>query len=104
MLVDLVPDFFAACAAPDPVAAYHSYLDRHRPVLAGYWHNYVLDLDAPHVGQIIRETLEADRSDLRRLLDDDRERERMGHAARRRAGTEFSYEVLTARLGAALGI
>jgi phosphatidylinositol alpha-1,6-mannosyltransferase len=41
---------------------------------------------------------------LRRLLDDDAERERMGQAARRRAETEFSYEVLTARLGAALGV
>jgi phosphatidylinositol alpha-1,6-mannosyltransferase len=41
---------------------------------------------------------------LRRLLDDDAERERMGRAARRRAEAEFSYEVLTARLGAALGI
>src|SRR5262245_41445608 len=41
---------------------------------------------------------------LRRLLDDDAGRERMGKAARRRAEAEFSYEVLTARLGAALGI
>jgi phosphatidylinositol alpha-1,6-mannosyltransferase len=41
---------------------------------------------------------------LRRLLDDDAERERMGKAARRRAEAEFSYEVLTARLGAALGV
>jgi len=70
MLVNLVSDFFAAHAAPDPVAAYHAYLDRHRPVLDGYWHNYVLDLDSPHVEQIIRETLQADRSDLRRLLED----------------------------------
>jgi hypothetical protein len=70
MLVNLVPDFFAAHAAPDPVAAYHAYLDRHRPVLDGYWHNYVLDLDSPHVDRIVRDTLEADRSDLRRLLAD----------------------------------
>ena len=41
---------------------------------------------------------------LRRLLDDDAERERMGKAARRRAEVEFSYEVLAARLGAALGV
>jgi len=41
---------------------------------------------------------------LRRLLDDDAERERMGAAARRRAEAEFSYEVLTANLGTALGI
>lgn len=70
MLVNLVPDFFAAHAAPDPVAAYHAYLGRHRPVLDGYWHNYVLDLDSPHVDQIIREAMQADRSDLRRLLED----------------------------------
>jgi phosphatidylinositol alpha-1,6-mannosyltransferase len=41
---------------------------------------------------------------LRRLLDDDAERERMGKAARRRAEVEFSYDVLAARLGAALGV
>jgi hypothetical protein len=70
MLVNLVPDFFAAHAAPDPVAAYHAYLGRHRPVLDSYWHNYVLDLDAPHVDQIIREAMQADRSDLKRLLED----------------------------------
>ena len=70
MLVNLIPDFFAAHAAPDPVAAYHAYIGRHRPVLDGYWHNYVLDLDSPHVEQIIRETMQADRSDLRRLLED----------------------------------
>ncbi|HXV91520.1 MAG TPA: DUF2268 domain-containing putative Zn-dependent protease [Gemmatimonadales bacterium] len=70
MLVNLVPDFFAAHAAPDPVAAYQAYLDRHRPVLDGYWHNYVLDLDSPHIGPIIRDTMQADRSDLRRLLED----------------------------------
>lgn len=70
MLVNLVPDFFAAHAAPDPVAAYHAYVDRHRPVLDGYWRNYVLDPDSPHVERIIRDTLSADRTDLRRLLDD----------------------------------
>jgi phosphatidylinositol alpha-1,6-mannosyltransferase len=41
---------------------------------------------------------------LRRLLDDDTARERMGQAARRRAEVEFSYDVLSARLGAALGV
>ena len=41
---------------------------------------------------------------LRRLLDDDTELQRMGKAARRRAEAEFSYEVLSARLGAALGV
>lgn len=41
---------------------------------------------------------------LRRLLDDDAERARMGAAARRRAETEFDYDVLAARLGEALGV
>ncbi len=41
---------------------------------------------------------------LRRLLDDEPERARMGLAARARAEREFSYSVLAARLGAALGI
>ncbi len=41
---------------------------------------------------------------LRRLLDDDAERARMGVAARARAVTDFSYDVLATRLGAALGI
>jgi hypothetical protein len=70
MLVNLVPDFFAAHAAPDPVAAYHAYLDRHGPVLGAYWRNYVLDPDSPHVDPIIRDTVRADRGDLRRLLAD----------------------------------
>ena len=42
MLVNLIPEFLSCCAATDPVAAYHDYLDRHRPILASYWHNYVL--------------------------------------------------------------
>ena len=70
MLVNLVPEFFAAHAAPDPVASYHAYLSRHRPVLGAYWGNYVLDLDSPHVERVLVETLRADRSDLRRLLED----------------------------------
>lgn len=70
MLVNLVPEFFAAHAAPDPIAAYHTYLDRHRPVLASYWHNYVLDLDSPHVAAVVADTMRADRTDLRRLLED----------------------------------
>src|ERR1041385_3351655 len=70
MLVNLIPEFLSCCAAPDPVAAYHDYLDRHRPILASYWHNYVLALDSPHAADIIRDTLRAERADLRRLLDD----------------------------------
>jgi len=70
MLVNLIPEFLSCCAAPDPVAAYHDYLDRHRPILASYWRNYVLALDSPHAADIIRDTLRAERADLRRLLDD----------------------------------
>jgi hypothetical protein len=70
MLVNLVPEFFAAHAAPDPIAAYHVYLDRHRPVLESYWHNYVLDLDSPHVERVVHDVVAADRTDLRRLLED----------------------------------
>jgi len=47
MLVNLVPEFLATLAAPDPTAAYHEYLDHHRPLLSAYWQNYVLDPAAP---------------------------------------------------------
>ena len=70
MLVNLVPEFLATLAAPDPSAAYHEYLDRHRPVLSAYWQNYVLDPESPHVDSIIATALRADRSDLKRLLED----------------------------------
>src|SRR5581483_2698732 len=70
MLVNLVPEFLAVLAAPDPLAAYHDYLDRHRPVLASYWRNYVLDPDAPQAEPVIAAALRADRTDLRRLLED----------------------------------
>src|SRR5437879_13337962 len=70
MLVNLVPEFLAILAAPDPVAAYHEYLERHRPVLHSYWHNYVLDPTSPHAEQVIAATLRAERTDLERLLED----------------------------------
>ena len=70
MLVNLVPEFLATLAAPDPSAAYHEYLDRHRPVLSAYWQNYVLDPESPHAEPIIDMALRADRSDLKRLLED----------------------------------
>src|SRR5213593_4288349 len=70
MLVNLVPEFLATLAAPDPSAAYHEYLDRYRPVLSAYWQNYVLDPDSPHAEPIIDMALRADRTDLKRLLED----------------------------------
>jgi len=70
MLVNLVPEFLATLSAPDPSAAYHEYLDRHRPVLSAYWQNYVLDPESPHAEPIIDAALRADRTDLKRLLED----------------------------------
>src|SRR5438046_10562475 len=69
MLVNLVPEFLACVAAPNRLAAYSSYLDRHRPVLQSYWDNYVLDLDSPHAERVITDTLRAHRPALARLLD-----------------------------------
>ena len=68
MLINLVPDFLAVLKAGDPVAAYRDYIDRHRPVLAAYWHNYVLDLEGPHAEDVIRQTVKADRRDLVAML------------------------------------
>src|SRR5690349_15142901 len=70
MLVNLVPEFLATLAAPNPSAAYHEYLDRHRPLLSAYWQNYVLDPASPHAEPIIETALRADRADLRRVLED----------------------------------
>jgi len=70
MLVNLVPEFLATLTASDPSAAYHEYLDRHRPILGAYWQNYVLDPASPHAEPIIEAALRADRSDLKRLLED----------------------------------
>src|SRR5437879_7698064 len=70
MLVNLVPEFLATLSAADPSAAYHEYLDRHRPVLAAYWQNYVIDPESAHAESIIATALRADRSDLKRLLED----------------------------------
>ena len=70
MLVNLVPEFLATLTASDPSAAYHEYLDRHRPVLSAYWQNYVLDPASPHAEPIIDAAVRADRSDLKRLLED----------------------------------
>jgi hypothetical protein len=70
MLVNLIPEFLATLTASDPTAAYHEYLDRHRPILSAYWQNYVLDPASPHAEPIIEAAVRADRSDLKRLLED----------------------------------
>ncbi len=68
MIVNLIPEFFAARGAADPESAYCEYLTRHEPILSAYWHNYVLDLDSPHAAAVISQALAADRDDLERLL------------------------------------
>jgi hypothetical protein len=68
MIINLIPEFLAARAAADREAAYHDYLERHRQVLAAYWHNYVLDLASPHAAEVISRALAADRRDLLRLV------------------------------------
>ncbi len=69
MLINLVSDFLAVLDAADPMEAYRRYLDDHLPVLSSYWHNYILDLDSPHADDVIRRAIQADRRDLRALMD-----------------------------------
>lgn len=69
MLINLIPEFLALLATPDPESAFRRYLDSHRPILTSYWHNYVLDLDSPPAQTVIRHSLFADRSDLLALLE-----------------------------------
>lgn len=68
MVINLIPEFFAALAAPDPLQAYLRYLDEHRSVLGAYWHNYVIDLDSPHAEGVMVRALAAQRKDLQQLL------------------------------------
>ncbi len=69
MLKNLVPEFLSLLQSPDPLGAYHQYLKNHEPVLSAYWSNYVLDLESPHVDEIIQRALKAGRQDLRRMLE-----------------------------------
>jgi hypothetical protein len=68
MIFNLVPEFLAVCASPDPVDAYAAYQRRHEHVLTSYWRNYVLDPDSPHAADVVRGALAADRTDLEKLL------------------------------------
>ena len=68
MLINLLPDFFAAVQGKDPVAGYHRYFDANRDLLEAYWHNYVIEPTGPHFEEVIRETVRADRDDLRAML------------------------------------
>lgn len=69
MLINLLPDFFAVLQSVDPVAAYHRYFEANRPLLGAYWHNYVIEPAGPHFQDVVRETVRADRGDLRTMLE-----------------------------------
>jgi hypothetical protein len=68
MLINLVPDFLAVLDADDRVAAYLAYFERHRPLLAAYWDNYVLEPSGPHFEEVVQATVNANRDDLLTLL------------------------------------
>jgi hypothetical protein len=70
MLINLLPDFFEVLDAGDRVTAYQRYFSAHRRILEPYWHNYVLDPDGPHFLDVVRSTVQADRTDLRTTLDE----------------------------------
>lgn len=69
MLINLIPDFLAVLASTDRLAAYQRYVDDHRPLLAAYWNNYVVDLEGPHFLDVARASVAADRADLRAMLE-----------------------------------
>ena len=69
MLINLLPDFFAVLNSTDRAAAYRRYFETHRRLLDAYWHNYVVDPDGPHFGEVVRSTVAADRADLRSMLE-----------------------------------
>jgi hypothetical protein len=69
MLINLLPDFFAVLNSTDRVAAYQRYYTAHRRLLEPYWHNYVVDPDGPHFGDVVRATALANRTDLRDMLE-----------------------------------
>ena len=69
MLINLLPDFFAALQSSDPVAAYQRYFDAHRRLLTAYWQNYVVEPDGPHFQDVVRSTMTAERADLRAMLE-----------------------------------
>jgi len=69
MLINLLPDFFAVLQSTDPAAAYLRYFEAHRPLLEAYWHNYVIEPSGPHFQEVVRDTVRADRGDLRAMLE-----------------------------------
>jgi hypothetical protein len=69
MLINLLPDFFAVLQSTDPAAAYNRYFETHRPLLEAYWHNYVIEPSGPNYQEVVRDTVRANRDDLRTMLE-----------------------------------
>jgi hypothetical protein len=73
VLINLLPDFLRVLESGSPEArlsAYRRYFEAHRPLLAAYWDNYVVDPDGAHFDDIVRAVVTAERDDLRALLAD----------------------------------
>jgi hypothetical protein len=68
MLINLLPDFLAVLESEDRVAAYQRYFDAHRSLLTAYWDNYVVEPEGQHFHEVVRATVDADRSDLHAML------------------------------------
>jgi hypothetical protein len=68
MIINLVPEFLAVRAAPDPGDAYAAYHRRYERVLSAYWRNNVLDPESPHAADVVGAALAADRRDIEKLL------------------------------------
>jgi hypothetical protein len=69
MLINLIPDFFALLDSSDPSAAYRRYYSSHLRILEPYWRNYVLDPDTSHFDDVVQSVVQADRHDLRAMLE-----------------------------------
>jgi hypothetical protein len=71
VLINLLPDFLGVLESGRPearLAAYRRYFEAHRPLLAAYWDNYVVDPDGAHFDEIARAVVDAERDDLRAVL------------------------------------
>ncbi|MCC7052514.1 MAG: hypothetical protein IT355_04555 [Gemmatimonadaceae bacterium] len=105
MLINLLPDFLAVLHSADRVAAYERYFAANKALLTAYWDNYVVDPTGPHVGEIIRKTVAADRSDLLGVLDKEplvlRARQTMAQAMSTLDITDEPDVVLMVGVGAA---
>ena len=71
MLINILPHFLGVLESGRPearLAAYRRYFEAHRPLLAAYWDNYVVDPDGAHFDEVARAVVAAERDDLRAAL------------------------------------